>query len=253
VSAALRPGLCSVTLRHLDVAGVVRAAAEAGLEVIEWGGDVHVPPGDADAARQAHQATVHSGLCVASYGSYYLRSGGDLAEWKRIVHTARLLEAPRIRVWAGSQGSAEASEDHRARVVADVRQACDMAAEHDIEVAFEFHGSTLTDDVASTLRLLRAVDRPNIATYWQPPVGMPDEQAIAGLRAVLDHVVTVHVFSWWPHQERLPLMARAQLWRGVFTALAETGRDFDALLEFVPDDDQALLAAEARSLRNLIA
>lgn len=253
MAASLHAGLCSVTLRHLDVAGVVRTAADAGLDVIEWGGDVHVPPGDAEAARHAHQVTVHSGLRVGSYGSYYLRHGGDLAEWKEIVRTARLLEAPRIRVWAGSQGSAEASEGHRARVVADVRQACDVAAEHDIEVAFEFHGNTLTDDVESTLRLLREIDRPNIATYWQPPVGMPDQQAIAGLHAVLDHVVTVHVFSWWPQRQRLPLMARAELWREVFTVLKQTGRDVDALLEFVPDNDQAVLAQEARCLRNLIA
>ena len=42
----IRPGLCSVTFRALDVPAVVRLAAEAGLERIEWAGDVHVPPGD---------------------------------------------------------------------------------------------------------------------------------------------------------------------------------------------------------------
>lgn len=240
-----------MTLRQLDVADVVRTAAEAGLETIEWGGDVHVPPGDAEAARRAHQTTVHSGLRVGSYGSYY--RGGDLADWNEIVRTARVLEASRIRIWAGSRGSAETSENDRAHIVAQVQQACDIAAEHDIQVAFEWHGNTLTDDVDSTLRLLHEIDRPNIATYWQPPVGMPDQQAIAGLRAVLDHVVTVHVFSWWPEQTRLPLLAREQLWREVFTVLKETNRAVDALLEFVPGDDPALLAEEARCLRNLIS
>ena len=74
----IRPGLCSVTLRALEPSAVVELAAAAGLEAIEWGGDVHVPPGDVDRAGQVRTLTEGAGLAVASYGSY-LRCEGPAA------------------------------------------------------------------------------------------------------------------------------------------------------------------------------
>src|SRR5262245_17804648 len=68
-------GLCSVTLRACSIDEVVAVAVGAGLECIEWGGDVHVPPGDLEAARRARSATSAAGLRVASYGSYWRCSG----------------------------------------------------------------------------------------------------------------------------------------------------------------------------------
>ena len=38
-------GVCSVTFRALSVEEVAQLAASAGVQAIEWGGDVHVPPG----------------------------------------------------------------------------------------------------------------------------------------------------------------------------------------------------------------
>jgi 3-dehydroshikimate dehydratase len=248
---AFRPGLCSVTLRHLSVDDVVRSASRAGLEVVEWGADVHVPPGDAAAARHARRATEDAGVAIGSYGSYFRAGVSDPDTWRTIVDSARLLDAPRIRVWAGNAGSTETSAEDRARVVADSRWACDVAAEHGIEVAFEYHGGTLTDDARSALDLMRDIDRPNVATYWQPPVGMLGEQSLESLRTVIDHVRAVHVFSWWPGKQRRRLEERADLWRSVFALLRQTGREFDALLEFVPDDDAALLDGEAHTLIRL--
>ena len=50
-------GLCSVTLRARSIAEVVDAAVGAGLAAIEWGGDVHVPPGDLQAAAEARRCS----------------------------------------------------------------------------------------------------------------------------------------------------------------------------------------------------
>src|SRR3954470_14190851 len=112
-SCLMRPGLCSVTLRRLGVEDVVRVAAEAGLEAIEWGGDVHVPPGDdaaADAARAAGEA---AGVAVASYGSYFRAGDDPLEAFAAVRDTAERLGAPRIRIWAGSAGSAGAAGARR--------------------------------------------------------------------------------------------------------------------------------------------
>ena len=56
-------GLCSVTLRACSIEEWSRWRPAAGLECIEWGADVHVPPGDLDAARRARDATERGRGC----------------------------------------------------------------------------------------------------------------------------------------------------------------------------------------------
>ncbi|MFD0653922.1 hypothetical protein ACFQ2Y_40940 [Streptomyces malaysiensis subsp. malaysiensis] len=129
-----------------------------------------------------------------------------------------------------------------------------------MELAYEFHRNTLTDGADHVLRLLAEVDRAEVATYWQPPVDMPDAEALKGLDALGDRIAAVHAFSWWPGTTRLPLTARAPLWRGVFERLrahratgSGGGPPLDVLLEFVPGDDERLLPREAATLRALAA
>jgi len=213
-----------VTLRAREPAQVVATAAAAGLEVIEWGGDVHVPAGDEGRAREVRARTEDAGLGVCSYGSYYGRAtaSGDNAasrDFAAVLATAIALGAPRIRVWAGQQGSVHSAPSTRAGVVEQLRAAVDQAGSVGVEVATEYHPNTLTDTAASTRTLLDEVG-PGLTTYWQPPVGAPDAESLATLRAVLEHTVTVHVFSWWPVRERLPLDARAALWRQVCELVA---------------------------------
>ena len=64
-------GLVSVTFRALSPAEIVELVARAGLEGIEWGGDVHAPHGDVARARDVYRRTVDAGLAIPSYGSYY--------------------------------------------------------------------------------------------------------------------------------------------------------------------------------------
>ena len=50
---AIRTGLTSVTFRQKTIDEIVALARKAQLDGIEWGGDVHVPAGDVQAARHA--------------------------------------------------------------------------------------------------------------------------------------------------------------------------------------------------------
>jgi len=70
----LVPGLCSVTLRAESIATVADVAASCELHAIEWGGDIHVPPGDLIAARRARTASDNAGIHMLTYGSYLLAS-----------------------------------------------------------------------------------------------------------------------------------------------------------------------------------
>ena len=159
-----------------------------------------------------------------------------------MLSSAVVLGAKRIRIWAGTVGSRDGDFD----AVADAtREAAGAAAEHGIELGFEFHHGTLTDTVESTLRLLDLVDRANVTTYWQPPLDVSTEDAVAGLARLGERVCAVHVFSWWPGKNRLPLAERADLWRAVFDTVPGS---MDALLEFVPGDDPGALVGEAGTL-----
>lgn len=249
---AIRPGLCSVTFRALAPERIVALAARAGLAAIEWGGDRHVPAGDVARAAAVARMTSGEGLAVASYGSYF-RSDGE-TPIEAVLDSAEALGAARVRVWAGSRGSAESSPADRARTVAHLQGAASAAEARGLSLALELHAGTLTDTAASTLRLLDEVDSTALSTYWQPAVGATDDAVLADQRVLAERTSALHVFSWWPGEERRPLRAREALWRRVFSAAASAAAPpRDALLEFVPDDDPELLAGEADALREYLS
>ncbi|MEV0801502.1 TIM barrel protein [Kribbella sp. NPDC050281] len=244
----VRTGLVSVTFRQLPADEVVGLAAKAGLAAIEWGGDVHVPLGNLVTAKRVKALCEVHGLEIAAYGSY-LRAGSiDREEMRSAVATAEALGAPRIRVWAGNVGTAQAGVGDRMAVTRGLAELADVAASSGIEIAMEFHRNTLTDEVDSTITLLLDVGAPNLKTYWQPPVDLDDAQCLDQLEALMPWLTTVHVFSWWPSNTRLPLAGRESLWRPVLDRLAAEPREINALLEFVADDSPEQLAKDAADL-----
>ncbi|SEB41727.1 Sugar phosphate isomerase/epimerase [Paramicrobacterium humi] len=246
----IRAGLCSITFRALSADEVIDVAAGAGLESIEWGvGDRgHLTPGDVTTARRVGERTREAGLVVASLGSYFRCHPGD--DVTPLLDSAEAMGAPRIRVWAGEKGSADTTGDERAGIVSALTDAATRAADRGVELALEYHGRTLTDTPESARRLMEETAHDNVSSYWQPTQGADDETALAELDIMAPWVSTVHVFSWWPVAERLRLHDREALWTRAFERVAALPRVTDALLEFVPRDDPALLREEAETLRS---
>ncbi|MCI6289144.1 MAG: sugar phosphate isomerase/epimerase, partial [Lentisphaeria bacterium] len=90
----MRPtGLLSVIFRHLPFERIIELTAEAGLDGIEWGSDVHVPPGDLKQAEKIGEATRSAGLINFSYGSYWYAD----TEPEMIAETSAALGARWIR------------------------------------------------------------------------------------------------------------------------------------------------------------
>ncbi len=242
----MKTGLVSVTFRKLRPEEIIRLAAANALDAIEWGGDIHVPCGDTDTARRVGEMTRQAGLSVACYGSYLRLTDGE--DPLPAVRTAQALGAPLLRVWAGKKGSGDASERDRAEIVRNARACADAARSCGIDVAFEYHGGTLTDSSASCLRLLKEADRGNLFTLWQPPVGMSAEDCVRGIRAAAAFIRNIHVFSWREH-ERLPLCEGRAKWAACLREIRALPGERCLLLEFVKDDDPAQLAADARTLK----
>jgi sugar phosphate isomerase/epimerase len=253
MTATIVAGLCSVTFRRLDVDEVIAVARDAGLAAIEWGADVHLPSGDLVTAERVRASCDAAGLACPSYGSYWFAGRSGTPELGQVLDTASALGATTIRVWAPGDPTTERWEDGR-DVVDALRTACERAAERDLTIALEFHPNTLTETASSTTRLLAAVDRRNLRTYWQPRPGLVGQAAIDELEAVLDSLAHLHVFSWDTDSNRLLLSAHEALWRDALRAVADkTDGSRCAYLEFVANDDPVRLRVDAASLRSWLA
>lgn len=253
-----RAGLVTVSFRQLSPEEIITAAKSAGLEVLEWGGDVHVPAGDDKRAREVAALTREAGLETICYGSYYRvghEGDGGKPSFADVLATAAALGAPSIRVWAGMRGSDMSDDAYCARVCDDARRIADMAAKRSVRIAFEFHDGTLNDNAEAAARLFTALPHPNIDTLWQPLVSLDAEQRNRSLQAVLPRLAHVHVFHWLPGDpiDRRPLAEGATEWRRWFAAMRSAGRSPDALLEFLRGDNPAHLTHDAEVLRKLLA
>jgi Sugar phosphate isomerases/epimerases len=244
-----------VTVRAAPIDDVVRLVGGCGLAGIEWGGDVHVPPGDIAAATRARAATAAADAVVASYGSYLFAAGpsGD-GEADAVLATAVALGAPNVRVWAGF-GVAPGSSAYDG-VIDGLGRFCAAAAACSVTVGLEFHGGTPTATVAGTAALLDAVGAPNLFTYWQPPYWRgptapgSDAEEVADLGPRLSHL---HVYEWASAEDRRPLAQGGERWAAVVRAARAVAGGWSgdryAFLEFVPDDDVAALRRDAAVLR----
>ncbi len=244
--------MLSITFRKLSPERIVELTTQAGLDAIEWGGDVHVSHGDTDAARRARTLTADAGLAVSAYGSYYRAGVDEGPDIEAVLDSCEALGATKLRVWAGRQGSAESDDAKRAAVNDDLRQIAVLAQSRGVTVALEYHVNTLTDDLASVQRLLRDVDHPNVKLFWQPPNGMPAAQALAELNQVKPDVLNLHVFHWlWENDGvvRRPLDEGQGAWQTYFDAVDEPGVERFASLEFVKDDSVDQFLADAAALR----
>lgn len=254
--AMLQTGLLSVTFRRLLASEVLAWAREAGVQGIEWGGDVHVPHGDVAVAREIGQRTRDAGLQVSAYGSYYRAGASEAAglAFDRVLESALALGAPTVRIWAGVTGSNETDARTRAAVVAEVRRVADLARAAGLRLATEWHGGTLTDTRDSALRLLDEVGSPPLTTFWQPRVGDTVEAGLADLQAIGDRLGHVHAFHWWPTPaDRRPLAEGGTAWRRYLQAIALVPGDRFVSLEFLPQETQQDLRRDTATLRAWLA
>ncbi len=249
----IHTGLCSITFRNLSVDRVIALARSAGLEGIEWGGDVHVPPGDPELASVVGEKTRGAGLLVSSYGSYY-RCDREAGDFYPVANTAAALGTKVVRVWAGTRGSEEADDAYRAEVADCLREAVGIAESLGLIVSLEYHGGTLTDTMESTHQLLGAVARPELRLYWQPRSHGTKEENLKELWAALPYLSHLHLFHWGPGgwRDRRSLDEGQAVWRQYLEAVQSIGGERFALFEFVKDDREDQLIADAVTLKDLL-
>ncbi|MCI8624262.1 MAG: sugar phosphate isomerase/epimerase [Provencibacterium sp.] len=242
-------GLVSVTFRELSPKAILALAKQAGLEALEWGGDIHVPAGEIETARQVGEETRAAGLAVLSYGSYYRLCAQDPPEktFMPVLETAQALGAPNIRIWAGGKTPEEADAAYRQAAARELELVCGLAGKAGLTVSLEYHRGTLTQTAPSALALIEAAASPNLSLYWQPNPDISYAQNLEELRAVKGRLSHLHVFHWRnPENTRYPLAEGAQEWRGY---IEEAGKDHGYLMEFVRDSKTEQFLEDARVLQ----
>ncbi|MGF1453600.1 MAG: sugar phosphate isomerase/epimerase family protein [Opitutales bacterium] len=262
MKSQLHPGLVSITFRQLSAGEVVDLARQAGLAGIEWGGDVHVPHGDLNSAREVAQRTADAGLNTSAYGSYYRgpQSEKNGPPFETVLETAVALDAPMIRVWPGHLGSAEAAQEGmRPAIVKQLHRVCELAAEAKIGIGLEFHQNTLTDTNASAAELVREIDHPNLTLFWQPINGAAAQHCLEGLHRLLPHISNLHVFHWTFDADGQrtvhPLADGTSAWSQYLAEVRTHGGDRtrSASLEFVRDNDPQQFLLDAATLKTWLS
>lgn len=244
-------GLVSVTFRDLSVEEVINVSRRAGINGIEWGGDVHVPP-NTGRAKEVARLMEDAGLETVSYGSYYRLGEKNAYPFTDVLETAVQLGAPGIRVWAGKRGSHEADETYRKVVIEDVRRVADLAQKKGIVIHLEYHGNTLTDTAQSTAALLEEINRDNVYSYWQPAVGQQVETRLKNIALIQDWISHVHAFHWHG-TDRQPFADGLQEWEKYVQALEPgSGNTRYLMMEFVRNDDVGQFYEDVGALQNII-
>ena len=111
---SLKLGLCSVTFRKKSAAQVVLIAKKAGIQYIDWGGDIHIT--NTDEARIIRSLCDNEDIKISSYGSYFNSAEFDKKKWEQVCEIAKAMDAKSIRIWLGKKNSEDTDEkEYRAR------------------------------------------------------------------------------------------------------------------------------------------
>jgi|AGTN01.1.fsa_nt_gi Sugar phosphate isomerases/epimerases len=156
-------GFTSTTFRHLSPEQIIRLAAAAGAECVEWSG----PHAARAEPEEILKRCSDCGIEISSLGSYYRIGRGGAAEKEKLLDTAGRLGAKVIRVWLGVRGSAETGEREFDDLLEDAGILCDLAEKRGVVIAAEAHRNTYNDSAEASLKFLNAINRPGFRTYFQ--------------------------------------------------------------------------------------
>lgn len=249
----MKIGVCSVTFREKSVDEIIELSKKVGLDCIEWGGDIHVVYDKLAEAKVTKEKTLNNGLRCDSYGSYYFMS--DISDFEKVSITAKELGAKVIRIWTGEKDAEEFTNDEFTALVEKLKKCADIAKKNGQILAFEYHYRSYNNSAENSIKLIDAIGKDNVKTYWQPMYWRTDlskeeliKANIESIRKIKDRIVNVHVYQWKDH-DRFLLSEGLDEWK---LYVKELPKDINAYLEFVKDDSEEIFIKDVETLKKII-
>lgn len=242
-------GLVSVTFRNKSAEEIIENVRDVNLDGIEWGGDIHAPSGNIETAELIAEKCINSNVKILSYGSYFRI--GQNEQFQPVLDAALTLKTDHIRIWAGNKNGEETNAAEWLAMVEETRQIADILEKYNISLSFEYHDNTLTNTPESAVKLIEAVNKPNVFLYWQPDQYKGFEYNKNALKAILPYLSNVHVFNW-SGSERNNLKNAFDEWREYINIIKNDDKFHNLLLEFVKDDLYENLKSDAETLHELL-
>lgn len=240
-----KSGLCSVSFRKNTPEEILQAMKTAGLEVIEWGSDVHCPP---EKAKGIAELQNQYGIKCCSYGTYFKIGVTPIEELNKYLVTAKTLGTNVLRLWCGDKNSEDYTENEKRKLFAACKAAAEIAKAEDVTICMECHNNTYTNRKESALELMQAVNSPHFRMYWQPNQFRSEEENILYANLLSPYTVNIHVFNW-NKKEKYPLRFAKDIWKNY---LSFFDKSKNLLLEFMPDDRIETLKTEAEALKEIL-
>ena len=226
----------------------MEGARKAGLDVIEWGSDVHAPWGDQGRLLEIVKLQEESGIKCCSYGTYFRIGVTPVAELDGYIHAAKTLGTNILRLWCGNKNSEEYTEEEKTALFAQCKAVADIAQQQGVVLCMECHNGTYTNAKEAALELMYVVNSDHFRMYWQPNQHRTDEENLAYAKALSKFTENLHVFNW-RGSEKFPLCGATKLWKEYLSCF---DGDRALLLEFMPDGKIETLAREADALREIV-
>lgn len=240
-------GLCSVTFRNLTHEQIINAAAEVGIQCIEWGSDVHAPCKDIARIEEIAKMQKEAGLFCSSYGTYFEIGRETPEDLYDYIRAAKILGTNILRLWAGVKGSAEYTPEELEEFYAQCRVLAKIAEEEQVVLCMEAHANTLTDAIEPACALMEAVNSPAFRMYFQPK-GTTVEESVTYARLIAPYTYNIHVPC-----SRRSLTVSFQNWKNDYLPTLNLTGDHAMLLEFMPEPHcLACLPTEVAALKELI-
>ena len=238
-------GLCSISFRKNTPEEILAAMKTAGLEVIEWGSDVHCPP---EKAKEIAELQRQCGIECCSYGTYFKIGVTPINELGKYIVAAKTLGTNVLRLWCGDKNSEDYAESEKAELFGACKAAAEIAKAEDITLCMECHNNTYTNRKESALELMQAVNSPHFRMYWQPNQFRSEKENILYANLLSPYTVNIHVFNW-NKKEKYPLRFAKDIWKNYLSCFDDNK---NLLLEFMPDGRIESLKTEAEALKEIV-
>ena len=246
----MKIGMTSLTFRNESVENVIKYACSAGVSGIEWGvSDLHMPLGNKERAYEIKELSAKNGLEIFSLGSYCRML--EKEEIDNAVETAIMLGAPVIRVWAGVHSPCENDCEYRQKIIDNAKYMSTLAGKHNINIGFEYHRGTLTENAESAVDLIKKINRGNVGLYWQPKGMLSPKENRRELLLVTPYLIgNLHVHNHSDEDGYQPLSLVMNDLRLYYDDIKDM--PFNLMIEFVKDGSVESFLSDVKVLKDIL-